>query len=99
MKVMTTTVDEVSTGDRVQDDSMAVDEAIALADTLLREALANSTRRERRQLHRLGRLVADPERSRNGAAADRRGVADSVEPPRCRAGLPTSSTNMGSLVR
>src|SRR6185295_13772290 len=33
----------------------------ALADTLLREALANWTRRERRQLHRLGRLVADPE--------------------------------------
>ena len=42
------------------DDSAAVEEAIALADTLLREALANSTRRERRQLHRLGRLVADP---------------------------------------
>jgi RHH-type proline utilization regulon transcriptional repressor/proline dehydrogenase/delta 1-pyrroline-5-carboxylate dehydrogenase len=60
MEVMTTSVDEVSTGDRVQDDSMAVDEAIALADRLLREALANSTRRERRQLHRLGRLVADP---------------------------------------
>ena len=60
MEVMTTSVDEVSTGDRVQDDAMAVDEAIALADRLLREALANSTRRERRQLHRLGRLVADP---------------------------------------
>lgn len=42
------------------DDSAAVDEAIALADTLLRQAIANSTRRERRQLHRLGRLVADP---------------------------------------
>ena len=40
---------------------MAVDEAIALADTLLREALANSTRRERRQLRRLGLLVADSE--------------------------------------
>src|SRR6478735_2365279 len=38
----------------------AVDEAVALADRLLRDALANSTRRERRQLHRLGRLVADP---------------------------------------
>jgi RHH-type transcriptional regulator, proline utilization regulon repressor / proline dehydrogenase / delta 1-pyrroline-5-carboxylate dehydrogenase len=61
MEVMTTTVDALRPGDRVQDDSMAVDEAIALADTLLREALANSTRRERRQLHRLGRLVADPE--------------------------------------
>jgi len=42
------------------DDAPAVEEAIALADTLLREAVANSTRRERRQLHRLGRLVADP---------------------------------------
>jgi RHH-type proline utilization regulon transcriptional repressor/proline dehydrogenase/delta 1-pyrroline-5-carboxylate dehydrogenase len=54
------TVDEALGGDPVQDDTMAVDEAIALADTLLREALANSTRRERRQLHRLGHLVADP---------------------------------------
>ena len=61
MEVMSTSVDEVRPVDRVQDDSMAVDEAIALADTLLREALANSTRRERRQLHRLGLLVADPE--------------------------------------
>ena len=61
MEVMTTSVDDVRAGYRVQDDSMAVDEAIALADTLLREALANSTRRERRQLHRLGRLVADLE--------------------------------------
>lgn len=40
--------------------AQAVEEAIALADTLLREALTNSTRRERRQLRRLGRLVADP---------------------------------------
>jgi RHH-type proline utilization regulon transcriptional repressor/proline dehydrogenase/delta 1-pyrroline-5-carboxylate dehydrogenase len=39
---------------------MAVDEAIALADTLLREAIANATWRERRQLRRLGLLVADP---------------------------------------
>jgi hypothetical protein len=39
---------------------MSVDEAITLADTLLREALANATWRERRQLRRLGRLVADP---------------------------------------
>jgi len=42
------------------DDVTAVDEAVALADKLLRDAIANSTRRERRQLHRLGRLVADP---------------------------------------
>ncbi len=42
------------------DDSVAVEEAIALADTLLREAQSVSTRRERRQLQRLGRLVADP---------------------------------------
>src|SRR4029079_14180867 len=41
------------------DDVTAVDEAVALADKLLRDAIANSTRRERRQLHRLGRLVAD----------------------------------------
>ena len=61
MDVMTTSIDEVRAGDRVQDDSMAVDEAIALADALLRGAFATSTRRERRQLHRLGRLVADPE--------------------------------------
>ena len=61
MEVMTTPVDEVRAGDRVHDDSMAADEAIALADTLLREARATSTRRERRQLHRLGRLVADPQ--------------------------------------
>jgi len=42
------------------DDVTAVDEAVALADKLLRDAIANSTRREGRQLHRLGRLVADP---------------------------------------
>src|SRR5262245_19865457 len=47
-------------GYEVMDDETAVDEAIALADTLLRDAVANSTRGERRQLHRLGRLVADP---------------------------------------
>jgi RHH-type transcriptional regulator, proline utilization regulon repressor / proline dehydrogenase / delta 1-pyrroline-5-carboxylate dehydrogenase len=41
-------------------DSVMVDEAIALADGLLRDALAHTTRRERRQLARLGRLVADP---------------------------------------
>jgi RHH-type proline utilization regulon transcriptional repressor/proline dehydrogenase/delta 1-pyrroline-5-carboxylate dehydrogenase len=39
---------------------MAVDEAIALADKLLREGRADATWRERRQLRRLGRLVADP---------------------------------------
>ena len=38
----------------------AVEQAITLADTLLREAIADATRRERRQLRRLGRLVADP---------------------------------------
>src|SRR3954463_13391115 len=42
------------------DELTAVEEAIALADTLLREAVANTTPRERRQLRRLGRLVADP---------------------------------------
>src|SRR3954451_17108639 len=42
------------------DELTAVEEAVALADTLLREAVANTTTRERRQLHRLGRLVADP---------------------------------------
>ncbi len=52
--------DEASCAGAVQHDRMAVDEAIALADTLLREALANATRRERRQLRRLGLLVADP---------------------------------------
>ncbi len=53
-------IDAVYVPEPVQDGSVAVEEAIALADTLLREALANSTRRERRQLRRLGRLVADP---------------------------------------
>jgi RHH-type transcriptional regulator, proline utilization regulon repressor / proline dehydrogenase / delta 1-pyrroline-5-carboxylate dehydrogenase len=53
-------MDDVGLDDLSPDDSVAVEEAIALADTLLREAVANSTRRERRQLHRLGRLVADP---------------------------------------
>ncbi|MEP7115232.1 MAG: proline dehydrogenase family protein, partial [Ilumatobacteraceae bacterium] len=53
-------MDDVRLDDLPPTDSLAVDEAIALADTLLREALANSTRRERRQLQRLGRLVADP---------------------------------------
>ena len=66
-------------------------EAIALADTLLREAQANSTRRERRQLHRLGRLVADPA----GRELVQR-LTDEVlripsEPPRRRAGSPMSS--------
>src|SRR4051794_6020099 len=42
------------------DELTAVEEAIALADMLLREAVANTTPRERRQLRRLGRLVADP---------------------------------------
>src|SRR3954452_10768873 len=42
------------------DELTAVEEAIVLADTLLREAVANTTPRERRQLRRLGHLVADP---------------------------------------
>ena len=45
---------------REASDAELVEEAVALADKVLREALAGSTRRERRQLHRLGRLVADP---------------------------------------
>jgi RHH-type proline utilization regulon transcriptional repressor/proline dehydrogenase/delta 1-pyrroline-5-carboxylate dehydrogenase len=57
---MIASIDDPFVHDLKQDESMAVDEAIALAETLLREALANSTRRERRQLQRLGRLVADP---------------------------------------
>ena len=59
-EVMIAAMDDPRLDDLSPGDSAAVDEAIALADTLLREALANSTRRERRQLHRLGRLVADP---------------------------------------
>ncbi|MEP7046966.1 MAG: bifunctional proline dehydrogenase/L-glutamate gamma-semialdehyde dehydrogenase [Ilumatobacteraceae bacterium] len=57
---MTTSVGEPLLDDLVQDVDMAVEEAIALADSLLREAQQISTRRERRQLHRLGMLVADP---------------------------------------
>ena len=57
---MIASIDDPLVHDPKQDESMVVDEAIALAETLLREALANSTRRERRQLQRLGRLVADP---------------------------------------
>ena len=53
-------MDETPADDPSPNVSVAVEEAVALADTLLLEALANSTRRERRQLHRLGRLVADP---------------------------------------
>ena len=61
MKVMISTfVDDPHRNDTQPDDSQLVDQAIALADALLREALATATRRERRQLHRLGRLVADP---------------------------------------
>ena len=41
-------------------EAQLVEEAIALADAILREALATATRGERRQLQRLGRLVADP---------------------------------------
>ena len=53
-------MDDARLDDPSPNDSVAVAEAVALADTLLREAQANSTRRERRQLQRLGRLVADP---------------------------------------
>jgi RHH-type transcriptional regulator, proline utilization regulon repressor / proline dehydrogenase / delta 1-pyrroline-5-carboxylate dehydrogenase len=42
------------------DDSALVEAAIARADRLLREAIAGASRAERRQLRRLGRLVADP---------------------------------------
>jgi RHH-type transcriptional regulator, proline utilization regulon repressor / proline dehydrogenase / delta 1-pyrroline-5-carboxylate dehydrogenase len=57
---VTATVGDMSLDDRRAGDAELVEQAIALADTVLREALAGSTRRERRQLHRLGRLVADP---------------------------------------
>jgi RHH-type proline utilization regulon transcriptional repressor/proline dehydrogenase/delta 1-pyrroline-5-carboxylate dehydrogenase len=57
---MTTTVADMSLDDRRSEDSELVEQAIALADRILREALAGSTRGERRQLRRLGRLVADP---------------------------------------
>ena len=60
MEVMTSSVDDQLLDDRHDDDHDLVDEAIALADSLLRAALAGATRRERRQLRRLGRLVADP---------------------------------------
>ncbi|HEX3090763.1 MAG TPA: bifunctional proline dehydrogenase/L-glutamate gamma-semialdehyde dehydrogenase, partial [Ilumatobacteraceae bacterium] len=53
-------MDETPADDPSPNVSVAVEEAVALADTLLLEAQAHSTRRERRQLHRLGRLVADP---------------------------------------
>ncbi len=63
--MMIASIDDLSAHNPVQDgyvpdEAAAVEDAIALADALLREALANSTRRERRQLQRLGRLVADP---------------------------------------
>ena len=57
---MTTTVENMSLGDPQSNDAELVEEAVALADRLLRAALAGATRRERRQLERLGRLVADP---------------------------------------
>ena len=56
---MIASMDDVRLDDLSPNESVAVEEAIALADSLLREALANSTRSERRQLQRLGRLVAD----------------------------------------
>ena len=42
------------------DDSVLIEAAVARADRLLREAIAGASNAERRQLHRLGRLVADP---------------------------------------
>ncbi len=58
---MTTTVDDMFFEDRPSGgDAELVEAAIALADKVLREALSGATRRERRQLARLGRLVADP---------------------------------------
>jgi hypothetical protein len=54
VKLTVASMDAVRLTDLSPDDAAAVDEAIGLADALLREALANSTRRERRQLHRLG---------------------------------------------
>ncbi len=57
---MTTTVADMSLDDRRSEDAELVEQAIALADRILREALAGSTRGERRQLRRLGKLVADP---------------------------------------
>ena len=57
---MATTVDVMFLDDRLNGDAELVEEAIALADRMLRDALAGSTPRERRQLARLGRLVADP---------------------------------------
>jgi RHH-type transcriptional regulator, proline utilization regulon repressor / proline dehydrogenase / delta 1-pyrroline-5-carboxylate dehydrogenase len=57
---MIASVDDTFPADRQQADSALIEQAIALADKLLREALADSTRHERRQLQRLGRLVNDP---------------------------------------
>ncbi|MGZ4768268.1 MAG: bifunctional proline dehydrogenase/L-glutamate gamma-semialdehyde dehydrogenase [Ilumatobacteraceae bacterium] len=50
----------MSVDHRRSGDEDLVQQAIALADTMLREARAGATRGERRQLRRLGRLVADP---------------------------------------
>jgi RHH-type transcriptional regulator, proline utilization regulon repressor / proline dehydrogenase / delta 1-pyrroline-5-carboxylate dehydrogenase len=41
-------------------DMADVERAVAMADRMLRAAVAGASRRERRQLDRLGRLVADP---------------------------------------
>ncbi len=56
---MDTIVDDAHVPTDAQEAAL-VDEAIALADRLLRDAVAHTTHRERRQLRRLGRLVADP---------------------------------------
>ena len=57
---MTTTVGDMFLDDSRTGDADLVEQAVALADAMLRAALAGSTRAERRQLKRLGKLVADP---------------------------------------
>ena len=60
MVLMTTTVDGVQLDDRKSGDGELVEEAIRLADGLLRQAIGGASRSERRRLERLGTLVADP---------------------------------------
>jgi RHH-type proline utilization regulon transcriptional repressor/proline dehydrogenase/delta 1-pyrroline-5-carboxylate dehydrogenase len=106
MELMISSVDDNHLASRAYDDSELIEEAVALADTLLREARANATKRERWQLHRLGRLVADPAgrelvqrltdevlRIDSNRRAGRR-LADVVE----RHGLPQSLTRADRLL-
>ena len=89
-----------------RDEAQLVEEAVALADSILREARANATKMERWQLHRLGRLIADPAgrelvqrltdevlRIESNRRAGRR-LADVVE----RYGLPRSLTRADRLL-